>query len=86
MKDYRFGGSDQNGASSFSAFSSHVKDHERILDIARGELARLKAEAVTKGEEAFAAPAVAQAIAHGFHTHAERFDALYAEHIPQSAV
>ena len=51
-----------------------------------GELARLKAEAVTKGEEAFAAPAVAQAIAHGFHTHAERFDALYAEHIPQSAV
>ena len=39
MRQHGFGG---DPTSSFSALTSHVVDHERILDMARQELERLK--------------------------------------------
>ena len=84
MKDYKFGGSGgQEAASSFSAFSSHVNDHQRILDIARNEMTRLKQQEDKDSQQV--SLKVAQAVAHAFHLHADRFDSLYASHIPQSA-
>ena len=91
MVQHGFGG---DPTDPFSALTSHIKDHKRILAIAETELERMLQSTVNcqsntnVWHQAVDAvrPTVATAIVKAFHEHADLFDALYANHIPSHAV
>jgi len=85
-------------SSQFSALTSHRKDHERILNIAKFELQRIQSctTNTTASTSTSAAPVgawhklpvdlnVVHMIAEAFHVHAEHFDSLYDGVIPLDA-
>lgn len=80
------GGGDAAQPASFSALSSHVKDHERILNVARNALSWQEKSTETGmcyvGGDL---PTVAQKLAKAFVAHASTFDALYEGQIPSSS-
>jgi hypothetical protein len=92
MVKYRFGGTPGDA---FSAVTSHVKDHKRILGICENGLSHKKnSGAPTSADDcgdAWHAPvatvprSVVTAIIESFHQHASQFDALYEHHIPSTA-
>lgn len=90
MKEYNFGNASDE-VNDFSAFASHVKDHERILTMIRREInaVSLISSACSKTKGCSSVPTVDKDlitdIVNAFHTHTEKFDVLYGDHIPANA-
>ena len=84
LREHNWGNSNSSGAgggksrAQFSAFNSHVEDHERILSTIRRECLGMRAD----GSDTVA-PSFIQKIGREFSSHGEQFDNHYADHLAE---